>query len=86
MTKQNMEQVLHEIDLTFPEGSKLTMTLADILREEGLKEGLSQGVEKGKVETLSEIANMLLFRKFGEVPKDIKEHISNADPVALQLL
>lgn len=72
LTKHDMENMIHKVETTFPEGSDMAMTLADILREEG------------KAEALAETAAQLLFTKFGKVPQDIQERIKNADSAALQ--
>lgn len=94
LTKRDMENMMREVEKAFPEGSDLTMTLADILREEGLQQGvqqglqqgLQQGFQQGKTEAMSQIANQQLFRKFGNIPSDIKESIATADSATLQLL
>lgn len=47
LTKADIEEILEEIETTFPEGSEVAMTLAEIFREEGKKEGMIEGIERG---------------------------------------
>jgi hypothetical protein len=77
-----MEVIIKEIETTFPEGSEVTMTLADILREEGMQEG----IEIGQVKALSKTALQLLTAKFGVLPKELTEEISKMDVITLELI
>lgn len=86
LSKDDMKNILDEVEKQFPEGSDLTMTLADSLREEGMQQGLKQGLQQGKSETMVQIAQQLLFRKFGKLPEDIQQNILHADSLALQML
>jgi len=82
LTKRDMEVIIKEIETTFPEGSEVTMTLADILREEGMQEG----IEIGQVKALSKTALQLLTAKFGVLPKELTEEISKMDVITLELI
>jgi flagellar biosynthesis/type III secretory pathway protein FliH len=70
------------------------MTLADILREEGMKkgweEGLEKGIEKGielgQAKALSKIALQQLTEKFGVLPRELTEKISKLDVISLELI
>lgn len=42
LSKDDMKHILQEVEKQFPEGSDLTMTLADSLREEGLQQGKTE--------------------------------------------
>ncbi|MCM3798745.1 Rpn family recombination-promoting nuclease/putative transposase [Caldibacillus thermoamylovorans] len=94
LTKDDMNKIRREIETTFPEGSEVTMTLADILREEGMKkgweEGLEKGIEKGielgQAKALSKTALQLLTAKFGVLPKELTEEISKLDVIKLELI
>lgn len=94
LTKDDMNKIRREIETTFPEGSEVTMTLADILREEGMKkgweEGLEKGIEKGielgQVKALSKIALQQLTEKFGVLPRELTEKISKLDVISLELI
>lgn len=66
------------IETTFIEGSELAVTLADLLREEGWR----QGIEKGSTDALPETALQMLIERFGKVPLDIKEGIGKTDSAA----
>lgn len=85
-TKNEIIQLIHGIETTYPEGREVTMSMADKWREEGWEKGLEKGIEKGKVAALSEIAIQQLTERFGKIPQDIKDGISSADIFALQLL
>ncbi|MEN0648110.1 Rpn family recombination-promoting nuclease/putative transposase [Caldifermentibacillus hisashii] len=94
LTKDDMNKIRREIETTFPEGSEVTMTLADILREEGMKkgweEGLEKGIEKGielgQAKALSKIALQQLTEKFGVLPRELTEKISKLDVISLELI
>lgn len=58
------------------------MTLAEILRQEGLEMGL----EIGGAKALSETAVLILTEKFGSLPKEMKEAIYQADLDSLKIL
>ncbi|WP_404996232.1 DUF4351 domain-containing protein [Caldifermentibacillus hisashii] len=68
------------------------MTLADILREEGMQEGLEKGIkeglEKGRQEgasqALAKTALNQLTEKFGALPEHLKENIRQADLATLE--
>jgi flagellar biosynthesis/type III secretory pathway protein FliH len=81
-----MEVIIKEIETTFPKGSEVTMTLADILREEGMQEGLEKGIEIGQAKALSKTALQLLTAKFGVLPKELAEEISKLDIISLELI
>ncbi|NWN97020.1 MAG: DUF4351 domain-containing protein [Bacillus sp. (in: Bacteria)] len=61
------------------------MTLADILREEGMQEGLRKGRQEG-VQALSKIALQQLTDKYGTLPEDLKENIRQADLATLETI
>ena len=94
LTKKDMEQIVQQIETTFPEGSEVAMTLADILREEGMQEGLEKGIkeglEKGRQEgasqALAKTALNQLTEKFGALPEDLKEDIKEADLATLETI
>ena len=43
----SVNSVVKKIETTYPEGSEVVMTLAEIFREEGKEEGILKGMEKG---------------------------------------
>lgn len=94
LIKDDKNKIRREIETTFPEGSEVTMTLADILREEGMKkgweEGLEKGIEKGielgQAKALSKIALQQLTEKFGVLPRELTEKISKLDVISLELI
>ncbi|MBE1557093.1 Rpn family recombination-promoting nuclease/putative transposase [Sporosarcina limicola] len=98
LTKRNVKQMITQIEMNYPEGSEMTMTMAEMWMEEGMekgmekglekgmKKGLEKGLEKGGAAALSETAIQLLTEKFGKVPQDMKDGISKTDTAILKLL
>lgn len=90
LTKKDVDEIMKQFETTYPEGSDIAMTLAEMWKDEGMQQGLQQGMqqglEKGGVSALSETAIQLLIERFGKVPQDIKEGITNSDTAALKLL
>ncbi|GLI51922.1 transposase [Tepidanaerobacter syntrophicus] len=90
LTSSDANEIIKRIETTYPEGSEVVMTLAEKLREEGLKEGLEkgleEGLEKGKVTALAKTALKLLSRKFGPLPEELKSKISKLDAVTLEVI
>lgn len=84
LTKKDMEQIVRQIETTFPEGSEVAMTLADILREEGMQEGLEKGRQEGASQALAKTALNQLTEKFGALPEHLKENIRQADLATLE--
>ena len=82
LSESEKDEIIRGIDTIYPEGRELTMSFIDKWREEGIE----KGIEKGKVDALSEVAVNQLTERFGELPLEIKDGIANADTVALQLL
>ena len=82
--------MIQQFNLNYPEGSEVAMTLADMWREEGMEKGMekgmAKGMEKGGAAALSETAIQMLIERFGKVPQDIKDGITNSDTAALKLL
>lgn len=85
-TKTEMEQMIRELETTQPKGSEVVMTLAEILRQEGMEKGMEKGMEIGGAKALSEVAIFQLTSKFGVLPKDMKSAIAKADKDTLQVI
>ncbi|WP_067667683.1 Rpn family recombination-promoting nuclease/putative transposase [Nocardia miyunensis] len=64
------------IDQFGPRAKEVAVTTAERFRAEGL--------EKGRVEGLTQSLLSLLTAKFGDVPTDVEDHIHAADPDQLQ--
>jgi predicted transposase/invertase (TIGR01784 family) len=47
LTRSDINKIIEKIETTYPEGSEVVMTLAQIFREEGKEEGIIKGIEKG---------------------------------------
>lgn len=62
------------------------MTLAEVLREEGFEEGIEKGIEEGEIKTLIKMAIKLLTQKFGVMPADYSEAITNLNSTNLEML
>lgn len=87
LTKEDIREIIDEIQSTYPEGSETIMTLAEIFREEGkvkgIMEGLEKGLEKGRQEERLNTTIKLLTKRFGALPRDLKTEISELDLVTL---
>ncbi|HFL3828471.1 TPA: Rpn family recombination-promoting nuclease/putative transposase [Clostridioides difficile] len=86
LTKKDVGEIIDKISKTYPEGSELVMTLAEIFRQEGKEEGIKQGIEKGEHRKSLNYAIKLLTKKFGKLPEDYKEKLNNADIEILDLI
>ncbi|WP_264989122.1 DUF4351 domain-containing protein, partial [Lysinibacillus piscis] len=51
--------------------------------EQGLQEGLEQGLQEGEMKALSRMIMIQLTQKFGELPKELKHVINQANMEAL---
>ncbi|WP_438315192.1 Rpn family recombination-promoting nuclease/putative transposase [Sporosarcina sp. FA9] len=98
LTKHNVKKMITQIETNYPEGSEVTMTMAETWMEEGMEKGLKKGMEEGMekgilkgreeggASALSETAIQLLTEKFGKIPQDMKDGISKTDTAILKLL
>lgn len=70
LTREDVDEIMKKVETTYPEGSELVMTLADILREEGKEEGKEEGIKKGivkgKKEGVKEVALEMLKKGFAD--------------------
>ncbi|WP_318618212.1 Rpn family recombination-promoting nuclease/putative transposase [Sporosarcina sp. YIM B06819] len=82
LTKKDVAQIINRFEQTYPEGSEVAMTLADMWREEGMEKGM----KKGGVVALSETTIQLLIERFGKVPYDIKDGLVNSNTATLKFL
>lgn len=76
------KSVLKQIELTYPEGSEVTMTLAEVFR----KEGLEKGRKEGETQALSKMAMKVLTKKFGKLSKEDLATIENLNTASLELI
>lgn len=76
-----LDIVIKELESTYKEGSEVTMTLAEALREEGRNEMRYEA----KKESLFELAIDRLALKFGVLPSDCQEKIESLDLQMLQI-
>jgi predicted transposase/invertase (TIGR01784 family) len=56
LTRADFNEVVKKIETTYPEGSEVVMTLAEIFREEGKEEGILKGMEVGAKQGKIEVA------------------------------
>ena len=49
LTRVDFNAVVKKIETTYPEGSEVVMTLAEIFREEGMEKGIEVGAKQGKI-------------------------------------
>ncbi|MBU5436798.1 Rpn family recombination-promoting nuclease/putative transposase [Tissierella sp. MSJ-40] len=47
LTKRDVEEIIEEIEKSYPEGSEVIMTIIERYREEGLIKGMEKGIERG---------------------------------------
>ncbi|MGI6487095.1 MAG: DUF4351 domain-containing protein [Syntrophothermaceae bacterium] len=73
---------MKKIETTYPEGSEVVMTLAEIFREEGI----IKGMEEGEAKALARTAIKLLTKKFGLLPEELKVEISKLDIPILEVM
>ena len=86
LTNNQLNKVLKQIELTYPEGSEVTMTLAEVLRKEGLEEGLAEGRKEGETKALSKMAIKVLTKKFGTISKEDIVTLENLNSASLELI
>ncbi|WP_026393478.1 Rpn family recombination-promoting nuclease/putative transposase [Acetobacterium malicum] len=82
LTKEQLTIVINQLAVTYKEGSEVTMTLAEVLIEEGIE----KGIEEGEIKTLIKMAIKLLTQKFGVMPADYSEAITKLDSTNLEML
>ena len=86
LTKDELEKMIHQIDVNYPKGSEMTMTLAEVLRKEGYEDGIEEGIEKGETKALVKTVMKLLTKKFGVLPADYREKIGQLDVFTLEMI
>ena len=86
LTRKRYDEFIEKVETTYPEGSEMVMTLAQLFREEGKEEGLLKGIEKGETEALQRTVLKLLTKKFGFIPEEIKTKISQLDAPTLEVM
>ena len=98
LTKKQFYDIIDHIGNTYQEGSELTMTLAEIFRNEGKEEGRAEGKAEGKAEGRAEgivegkaeaLANttIRLITKFVTPPsEDIKKKIYEQEISTLEAI
>ncbi|MDD3272351.1 MAG: Rpn family recombination-promoting nuclease/putative transposase [Syntrophomonadaceae bacterium] len=58
LTRADFNAVVNKIETTYPEGSEVVMTLAEIFREEGMEKGIEVGAKQGKIEVAKRLIKM----------------------------
>ena len=94
LTKNELEKMMNQIEINYPKGSEMTMTLAEVLRKEGYEDGIEQGreegiekgIEKGETKALVKTVMKLLTKKFGVLPADYREKIGQLDVFTLEMI
>ncbi|MDD3050920.1 MAG: Rpn family recombination-promoting nuclease/putative transposase [Candidatus Cloacimonetes bacterium] len=85
LTKEQFNTVVKQLEVTYKKGSELTMTLAEVLREEGRQEVRDIERYEAKKESLFDLAIDHLALKFGVLPADCQEKIATLDLKMLQI-
>jgi len=89
LTKEDVEDIIKKVETNYPEGSEVVMTLAEVLRQEGRQEGIQEGRQEEKNETLYKtykIAIRLLTKRFGKLPDEMRDKISQLDVESLEII
>ncbi len=86
LTKETADELQRKLKTNYPEGSDLIMTLAEILRKEGREEGREKGIEEGRTKEKIDTTIKLLTKKFGFLPKNLKEGIRKLDSPTLEVI
>jgi hypothetical protein len=86
LSRDQLNIVIKQLEVTYKKGSEVTMTLAEVLREEGFEEGIEKGIEKGKRELAIGFAINRLTKKFGIMPSEYREKINALDLNSLEML
>ena len=90
LTKEQLTTVIKELAVTYKEGSEVTMTLAEVLREEGFEKGVKKGeetgIEKGETRAFLKVAIKALTKKFGFIPAEYREKVDQLDVITLEAL
>ncbi|WP_414733994.1 Rpn family recombination-promoting nuclease/putative transposase [Acetobacterium carbinolicum] len=82
LSREQLNTVIKQLEVTYKKGSEVTMTLAEVLREEGFEEG----IEKGKSEMAIGFAINRLTKKFGIMSSEYREKINTLDLNSLEML
>ena len=82
ITKEDFDKIIERIEYSYTEGSEEAMTLAEIFRQEGRQEGR----QEEKKETLYKTAIRLLTKKFGKLPEETRNKISQLDTENLEVI
>jgi len=90
LSKDQLNTVIKQLAVTYKKGSEVTMTLAEVLREEGFEEGIKkgkkEGIEEGKKELAIGLAINRLTKRFGIMPSEYREKINTLDLNSLEML
>ena len=86
LTKETANEIMSKLETNYPEGSEVIMTLAEKFRNEGLEQGMMKGIEEGRRKEKIDTAIKLLIRKFGFLPKNLKEGIRELDSPTLEVI
>ncbi len=76
LTRVDFNAVVKKIETTYPEGSEVVMTLAEIFREEGVKAGAKQGKIEVAKNAIREGMELGLIAKLTGLPKKEIEKIA----------
>lgn len=86
LSKDQLNTVIEQLAVTYKKGSDVTMTLAEVLREEGFEKGIEKGIEEGETRAYSKMAIKALSKKFGILPTEYREKLVQLDLITLETL
>lgn len=82
LSTDQLNTVIKQFEVTYKKGSEVTMTLAEVLREEGFE----KSIEKGEARAYSKMAIKALSKKLGILPAEYCEKLSQLNLVTLETL
>ena len=81
-SKHDIHDIVNTLEQAYPKGSDVVMTIADILREEGLEKGLEQGLKQGMAKAL---VKMLTIKLKG-MPNQTIQYIYQLDEEKIEFM
>ena len=102
LNEESFVQVKQKIETSYPEGSEVMMTWAEMFMEKGIEkgmqeglqeglqkgmqEGLQKGVEQGARQAKSSTLILLLTKRFGAISQEMREKIQQLDLITLDVI
>jgi predicted transposase YdaD len=85
-SKHDIHDIVNTLEQAYPKGSDVVMTIADILREEGLEKGLEQGLEQGLKQGMAKALVKMLTIKLKGMPNETIQYIYQLDEEKIEFM